>query len=111
MSEQDEQLRTALFSLVGRTSGKWRGTIYQLIDELELGAIKNTNAFRSRLKKCGVSLRISSSGEISFVNAILSSYLNSTMPKIKTFDETKGLKHFQLPKYSWEKRKENEEKK
>ena len=94
MIEQDEQLVTALCALLEREGGKWHGTIYQLIDELELGVIKNMAEFRSRLKRCGVSFKISPSGEISFVNAILSSYPNSTMSKIKTFDENKGLKHF-----------------
>ena len=105
MSEQDEQLVTALCALLEREGGKWHGTVYRLIDELELGVIKNMAEFRSRLKKCGVSLKISPSGEISFVNAMLSSYPNSTMSKIKTFDKNKWLKHFQLQNLHGEKRK------
>ena len=42
--------------------------------------------------------------KISTFNEILSSYPNSTMSKIKTLDENKGLKHFPLQNLHGEKR-------
>ena len=47
--------------------------------------------------------------KISTFNQTLSSYPNPTMSKIKTLDENKGLKHFQLQNLHGEKRGKTDE--